>query len=76
MEDLVRYLAEGLVDNPDGIKIETQSRGRNHVDMRLEVDKADMGRVIGKGGRVANAIRNLVRVAAIKANKRVNLEIR
>lgn len=76
MEELVRYIATNLVENPDAVKVNATSRGRNHVDLTLEVDKADIGRVIGKGGRVANALRNLVRVAAIKQNKRANLEIR
>lgn len=76
MEELVRYIATNLVENPEAVKVSAAARGRNHVDLTLEVDKSDIGRVIGKGGRVANALRNLVRVAAIKQNKRANLEIR
>lgn len=76
MKELVRYIAENLVDSPDAVQVEERVRGRNNVDLALRVAKDDMGRVIGKGGRVANAMRSLVRIAAIKQNKRVNLDIR
>jgi uncharacterized protein len=76
MEELVRYIAENLVDHPESVQVEERVRGRNNVELRLQVHKSDMGRVIGKNGRVANALRSLVRIAAIKQNKRVNLEIR
>ncbi|MDQ4078342.1 MAG: KH domain-containing protein [Chloroflexota bacterium] len=76
MEELVEYIAKNLVDNPDAVRVIERSRGRNNVELRLHVAKEDMGRVIGKRGRVANAMRSLVRVAAIKRGKRANLEIR
>lgn len=76
MESLVEYIARELVDDPDAVSVESQSRGRNMVNLKLTVAKDDMGRVIGRGGRVANAIRNVLRVAAIKQGKRANLEIR
>lgn len=76
MKELVVYIAKNIVNNPNAVKIEEYKRGRNHIDLRLRVDSDDMGRVIGRGGRVVNAMRSLVRVAAIKQGKRVNLEIR
>jgi predicted RNA-binding protein YlqC (UPF0109 family) len=75
MEDLVRYLAEHLVDNREAVEVEERVRGRM-VEVRLKVAREDMGRVIGKGGRIANAMRSLVRVAALKHGQRANLEIR
>ena len=75
MKELVTYIAQNLVNNPDAVQIEEHSRGRNYVDLHMTVDPKDMGRVIGRRGRVINAMRSLVRVAAIKQGKRVNLEI-
>lgn len=76
MHELITYIVENLVENPEAVKVEERPRGRNHVDLHVRVDRQDMGRVIGRGGRVANAMRSLARVAAIKQGKRVNLEIR
>lgn len=76
MNELVSYIAKNLVDDPDAVEVEERNRGRGNTELRLTVARDDMGRVIGRGGRVANAIRSLVRVAAIKQGKRVNLEIR
>lgn len=76
MKELVTYIAQNLVDDPGTVQVEERMRGRNNVELRLRVTRDDMGRVIGKQGRVANALRNLVRVAASRQGKRVNLEIR
>jgi predicted RNA-binding protein YlqC (UPF0109 family) len=76
MRELVEYLTKNLVDEPDAVQIDEKERGRGIVDLRLIVARDDMGRVIGRNGRVANAIRNLVRVAAARQGKKVNLEIR
>ncbi|HBY92525.1 MAG: KH domain-containing protein [Ardenticatenaceae bacterium] len=75
MDDLVRYIAENLVEDPGAVHVDVRERGRM-VELRLRVAREDMGRVIGKGGRIANAMRSLVRVAALKQGQRVNLEIR
>lgn len=75
MEELVRYIAENLVETPGEVQVEERGRGRT-VEVRLKVAREDMGRVIGKGGRIANAMRSLVRVAALKRGQRANLEIR
>lgn len=76
MKELVEYLTKSLVDQPDAVVVEEKERGRGIVDLRLSVAPGDMGRVIGRSGRVANAIRNMARVAAAKQGKKVNLEIR
>jgi uncharacterized protein len=76
MKELVSYIARNLVDDPEAVKVVERTRGRNNVELNLHVARSDMGRVIGRNGRVANAMRSLIRVAAVKQNKRVTLEIR
>lgn len=76
MEELVEYIAKNLVEDTNAVSVTSKDRGRGVYDVNLHVAPDDMGRVIGRSGRVANAIRNLVRVAATKQGKRVNLEIR
>lgn len=75
MDELVRYIAENLVENPDEVELDVEERGKK-VKIRLSVASDDMGRVIGKNGRIANAIRKLTRVAARRQDKYVNVEIR
>jgi predicted RNA-binding protein YlqC (UPF0109 family) len=70
--ELVEYIAKALVENPDEVSVKEMHGGRATV-LELHVDQRDMGRVIGKDGRVANAIRTLVRIAA--TDKHVVLEI-
>ncbi|NIN69942.1 MAG: KH domain-containing protein [Anaerolineae bacterium] len=74
MKELVEYMAKQLVDNPDQVEV-TEVNATRSVILELRVAKEDMGRVIGKQGRVANAMRTLLRVAATKQGKRVILEI-
>jgi len=74
VKDLVEYIARSLVSDPMEVRVEERGRG-NKVFLRLQVAKEDMGRVIGKGGRVANAIRQLVRVAAAREGKSASLDI-
>jgi uncharacterized protein len=74
MKELVEYVVKGLVDQPDQVVVTETRRGGN-VTLELKVAPDDMGRVIGKGGRVANAIRSLLRVMATKDSTRVTLEI-
>lgn len=73
--DLIRYIAENLVNDPSQVKIETRKKGRNII-VELNVASDDMGRVIGKSGRVANAMRALLRAAdRSRGKKRIILEI-
>lgn len=74
MKDLVRYMAESLVDDPDSVEVREVSN-RSGVTLELRVADADMGRVIGKGGRIVNAMRTLVDVAAEKQGRRVRLDV-
>lgn len=74
MKELAEYIARSLVDNPDDVEVREFVSGRN-VDLELSVAKDDMGRVIGKRGRVANAIRALLRVAAEREGKKVSLDV-
>ncbi len=74
MKDLVEFVAKSLVDDPTQVHV-SEIEGKNSVILELRVGPEDMGRVIGKGGRTANAMRRLVRVLAAKEGKRANLEI-
>lgn len=74
MKELTEYIARSLVDHPEDVEVRDFVSGRR-VDLELSVSKDDMGRVIGKRGRVANAIRALLRVAAEREGKRVSLDI-
>jgi len=74
MKDLVEYIAKSLVDNPAEVKV-TEIEGGTSVILELHVAQEDMGRIIGRSGRVANSIRTLLRVVAAKQGKRVTLEI-
>ena len=74
MKELAEYIARSLVDNPDEVEVREFVSGRN-IDLELSVAKEDMGRVIGKRGRVANSIRALLRVAAEREGKKVSLEV-
>ncbi len=74
MKDLIDFIARSLVDDPTQVKVQELVK-RNTVRLRLQVAKEDMGRVIGKGGRVANAMRTLLNVAATQTGKHVSLDI-
>jgi len=74
MKELIEYIAKSLVDDPSQVRVEEVMRSRQIV-YQLHVAPEDMGRVIGKGGRVANAMRTLLRVAAAREGKRAVLEI-
>ena len=74
MKELVEYIAKSMVTDPDAVEVRVRS-GRHFVNFKLIVAPEDMGRVIGKQGRMANAIRTLLHVAAVREGKRVSLEI-
>lgn len=74
MKDLVEYIARSLVEDPTQVQV-SQNKGGSKVHLELKVAKEDMGRVIGKSGRVANAIRVLLRVAAARDGKQVSLDV-
>ncbi|MEJ5185963.1 MAG: KH domain-containing protein [Candidatus Geothermincolales bacterium] len=72
--ELVRYLAGSLVDCPDKMELSSFEEDGT-VFIKLRLDPSDMGRIIGKGGRMAQALRTLVRASAQKLGKRAVLEI-
>ena len=74
MKELLEILAKSLVDNPDAVKV-NEITGEQSIILELKVAPEDMGKVIGKQGRIAKAIRTVVKAAAIKENKRVVVEI-
>lgn len=74
MEELIEYIAKSLVEDPTSVRVTTTPR-RGEVRLELSVADEDMGRVIGRGGRVANAMRSLLRVAASQSGTRASLEI-
>lgn len=74
MKDLIEFIARSLVDDPTQVVVR-ESTHRGSVRLRLQVAKEDMGRVIGRNGRVANAMRTLLNVAATQTGKRASLDI-
>ena len=74
MKEMLEILVKSLVDNPDKIEI-TEKENGNDVVMELKVDPSDMGKVIGKQGRIAKAIRVLMKAYATKIGKKVSVEI-
>ena len=74
MKELVEVIAKALVDNPDEVVVTEIEEGR-HVTVELRVASSDMGKVIGKQGRIAKAIRSVVKAASLNENKKVDVEI-
>ncbi len=75
MKDLIEYIARSLVDDPNQVQVAQARGGGGKTRLELRVAREDMGRVIGKGGRVANAMRVLLRVAAAREGKQVSLDV-
>ena len=74
MKELVEYIAKSIASRPDDVKV-VEERENDRVVLRLEVAEDDKGRMIGRQGRVAQSIRMLLRVAAVKQGTRATLEI-
>ncbi len=74
MRELVEYLVKALVDEPDMVEIIEKQKDQTLV-LELKVAPADVGKVIGKQGRIAKSIRTLVKAAAVKEGKKVIVEI-
>jgi len=75
MKDFLEYLARALVDEPDRVSVEEFEEDDGTLVFELSVDDDDYGRVIGRGGRTAQALRTVVKAAAVKDNRRVLLDI-
>ncbi len=75
MQELVKVLAKALVENPDSVTVEEVEEEDGRTVLKLHVAQEDMGRVIGKQGRIAKAIRTIVKSAATRENKKVTVDI-
>jgi len=75
MKELLTYILEKLCSKPEDIKVDVVENG-NNIDIKVDVNDEDLGAVIGRGGRVANSIRTVVRSSAKKENKRVNISFK
>jgi predicted RNA-binding protein YlqC (UPF0109 family) len=74
MKEFLEYVARSLVDKPDAVQVDVEEE-EDEVSLVLTVDQEDMGRVIGRDGRIANAIRSLLRVMGARDGRHVELEI-
>ena len=74
MKELVEVIAKALVEHPDEVVVIQKEEGK-HVTLELHVAASDMGKVIGKQGRIAKAIRSVVKAASTKENQKVDVEI-
>ena len=74
LRDMIEYIALQVVDDPDAVTVTERDRGDRTV-ITLRVHESDMGRVIGREGRIANAMRSLLHVAATRAGVRASLDI-
>ena len=74
MKELLETIAKSLVDNPEDVSV-SEVEGEQSVILELRVAQEDMGKVIGKQGRIAKAIRTVIKAAATRENKRVVVEI-
>jgi len=75
MKDLLEFLARGLVEEPDAVLVTEVEEVEGELILEVEVADDDLGRVIGRGGRIANALRSVMKAAATRAEKRVVVEI-
>ncbi len=75
MKELLTYLARQLVDEPDEVEVEEIEEDDGTLVLELTVAEDDYGKVIGRGGRTANALRLVVKAAAVKENRRVLVDI-
>ncbi|WP_022852053.1 KH domain-containing protein [Limisalsivibrio acetivorans] len=74
MKELVEFIVKSLVDNPDAVRLE-EVEGEKASIIELRVDNSDLGKVIGKQGRTAKAIRTILNASGVKSGKKVVLEI-
>lgn len=75
MKELVEYIVKSLVNNPQKVKVSTEEESEKVTLVNVEVDSEDLGKVIGKGGKIANSIRTIVKSASAKSKKRFIVKI-
>jgi len=74
LEELIHYIASSLIENPDNIQV-SEIKGDQTKIIELKIDPSDIGKIIGRQGRTANALRTIVNAAALKSGERVLIEI-
>lgn len=75
MKDFLEYLVKNIVDKPEEVSVSEDTDQSGIVNLSIHVDPSDMGKVIGKSGRIIKSLRDLVRVLAVKQNRRVNVAL-
>ena len=75
MQELLEYLAKSLVDDPDSVRVESFDEDDGSIVLELSVGEEDYGQIIGRGGRTANALRTVLKAAAVKEGRRVFVDI-
>jgi predicted RNA-binding protein YlqC (UPF0109 family) len=75
MKEFLEYLARGLVERPNAVRVEQQQEDDGTIVLELAVDDDDYGNVIGRGGRTAAALRTVIKAAAVKDRRRVFVDI-
>ena len=75
MQELLEYLARALVDDPDAVRVESFDEDDGSIVLELSVGEDDYGQIIGRGGRTANALRTVLKAAAVKEGRRVFVDI-
>jgi hypothetical protein len=75
VEDLLAYLARQLVDHPDDVRVERHEGSSGELVLELHVAAEDIGKVIGKQGRIARALRTVVKASAVQGGRRVHVEV-
>ena len=75
MQELLEYLARCLVDDPDAVRVESFDEDDGSIVLELSVGEEDYGQIIGRGGRTANALRTVLKAAAVKEGHRVFVDI-
>ena len=75
MKEFIEFIVKQVVDNPDKVIVEETAPDENTIELKLKVDKSDIGKVIGKHGRNVNAIRTLLTAVGAKGKHRATLEI-
>ena len=75
MQELLEYLARCLVDDPDAVRVESFDEDDGSIVLELSVGQDDYGQIIGRGGRTANALRTVLKAAAVKEGRRVFVDI-
>ncbi|MDP2585384.1 MAG: KH domain-containing protein [Candidatus Levybacteria bacterium] len=74
MKKALKYIVSEIVENPEKVEI-SELEDQEMINFTITVDPADMGRIIGKNGKVIRAIRNVVKISAIKQNKKINISL-